>query len=154
MTKTRSQVDTGEPAALVWAILSGFRTCGRWNSLIRGILGHPVSGRQVEIGIRSSSGRESRSRPTVVVIGEAREMKCRERWRLPRLFSSERRFRIEPLPQGGVHFHHDERVPGIPVTLIGLRRRMRGKPGYDAMNNALKLRAESAWARRAASTAH
>jgi hypothetical protein len=154
MTETRSQVDIGVPAALVWAILSDFRTYGRWNPLIRGILGHPVSGRQIEISIRSSSGRESRSRPTVVFVREAREMKWLERWRLPGLFSSERRFRIEPLPQGGVRFHHDERVRGILVTLLGLRHRMRGKPGFDAMNSALKQRAESAWARRAASSAH
>jgi len=69
-----------------------------------------------------------------------------EWWSVPGLFASERRFRIEPLPQGGVRFHHGEQVRGIMVPLLGQRRRLLGRAGLEAMNSALKLRAEHAFA--------
>jgi hypothetical protein len=154
MSETHSQVDIAVPAALVWAILADFRAYGRWNPLIRGILGHPERGRTIEIKVRSSSGRDQRSRPKIIVVREEREMKWLDCWGVPGLFSSERRFRIVPLPQGGVRFHHDERARGLLVSLLGLRHRQRGQPGFDAMASALKQRAERAWAQRAAPVAH
>jgi hypothetical protein len=154
MSETHSQVDIAVPAALVWAILADFRTYGRWNPLIRSILGHPLAGRTIEISVRAASGEERRSRPKVVVIREGREMKWLDRWPIPGLFSSERRFRIVPLPQGGVRFHHDERAQGVLVFLLGLRRRQRSQPGFDAMASALKQRAERAWVQSAAPVTH
>jgi hypothetical protein len=50
------------------------------------------------------------------------------------------------MPGGGVRFHHGERVRGLLVPLLVLRRRLRERPALDAMNSALKLRAERAWA--------
>jgi hypothetical protein len=148
MTETRSEVDIDVPAALVWGILADFRAYGRWNPLICGILGHPVPGGTIEISLRSSSGRQMRSRPTVVFVREGREMTWLDRWRTPGLFSSQRRFRLEPLAHGGVRFHHEERAQGMLVSLLGLRRRVRGQPGFDAMGSALKQRAEHAWDQR------
>jgi len=150
MSETHSHVDINVPAALVWAILADFRAYRRWNPLIRGILGHAERGRRIEVTLCSSSGRQLRSRPTIVFLREEREMKWLDRWRVPGLFSSERRFQIEPLPQGGVRFHHDEQARGLLVSLLGLRRRLRSQPGFDAMAHALKQRAERAWAQRAA----
>jgi hypothetical protein len=153
MTETRSQVDIAVPAALVWAILADFRTYGRWNPLIRGILGNAEAGRRIEISLQSSSGSQVRSQPTIVYVREAREMRWQERWRVPGLFTSERRFWIETLPKGGVRFHHVEQTRGLLVSLLGHRRRSRGKSAFDAMSAALKLRAERAWAQRAAESA-
>lgn len=146
MQEITSHIDIAAPAWLVWAILADFRTYGRWNPLIRGVLGRPVTGRRIEIRVRTSSGTDVNARPTISRVQEPREMKWVENWRVPGLFSSERRFRIEALPDGSVRFHHGERVHGLLVTMLGLRRRMRTMPGFNAMNNALKQRAERAWA--------
>jgi hypothetical protein len=154
MTETRSEVDIDVPAALVWGILADFRAYGRWNPLIRGILGHPVPGGTIEISLRTSTGQEMRSRPTVVFVREEREMKWLDRWRIPGLFTSERRFRLVPLAHGGVRFHHEERAQGMLVSLLGLRRRVRGQPGFDAMASALKQRAERVWAQRVGAAIH
>jgi hypothetical protein len=146
MQEVHTHIDIEAPATLVWAILSDFRTYGRWNPLIRGILGRASAGAQIEIKLRAPSGGDVSVRPTVVRVREAREMRWLDRWTMPGLFSSERRFRIEPLPQGGVRFHHGEQARGIMVPLLNQRRQLRGRRGLDAMNNALKQRAERAWA--------
>ena len=144
MQQVQSQVDIDAPASLVWAILADFGRYQRWNPLIRGILGRPRAGAPIEIQLRSPRGEEFGVRATVVHVREERELRWRERWTLPGLFSSEHRFRIEPLERGGVRFHHGEQVEGILVPLLARRRRLRGQPEFDAMNAALKRRAERA----------
>lgn len=68
-----------------------------------------------------------------------------EWWAVRGLFVSERRFRLEPLPSG-VRFRRGEQVRGIMMPLPRKRRRLRRRAGFDAMNAALKRRAEHAWA--------
>ena len=144
MQQLQTHIDIHAPASLVWAILADFRTYKHWNPSIRGILGRPSTGAQIEVSLRSRQGSDFRIRPTIVRVREAKELRWLERWRLPGFFSSERRFRIEPLPQGGVRFHHDEHVTGIMVRLLPERGCVRSQSGFDAMNAALKQRAERA----------
>jgi hypothetical protein len=62
------------------------------------------------------------------------------------MFSSERRFRIESLPEGGMRFHHGEQVNDMMAALLTQRRQLRTKLALDAMNTALKQRAQRAYA--------
>ena len=133
MQEVQTYIDIGAPASLVWAILADFATYRRWNPLIRGVLGRPSNGAEIEISLRSPQGEDVSIRSTIVRVREPRELRWRERWTVPGLFSSERRFRIE-------------QARGIMVPLLNQRRRLRGKSGFDAMNTALKQRAERAWA--------
>jgi hypothetical protein len=144
MQEVHTYIDIEAPPSLVWAILADFGTYRRWNPLICGILGRPANGAQLEIRLKSPVGDDVSIRSMIVRVREPRELRWLERWTIPGLFASERRFRIEPLPQGGVRFHHGEQVRGIMVPLLAQRRRLRGKSGFDAMNTALKQRAERA----------
>jgi len=145
MRQIHTQIDIEAPAPVVWAILADFGMYRRWNPLIRGILGHAESGRQIEVRFASPPGADIAARLTIVYLRKDQAMTWIEWWAVPGLFASERRFRLEPLP-GGVRFHHGEQVRGIMVPLLGQRRRLRRRAGFDAMNAALKRRAEHAWA--------
>jgi hypothetical protein len=146
MQEIHTHIDIEAPASLVWAILADFGTYRRWNPLIRGVLGRPSAGAQIEIRLTSPRGDDVSVRSTIVHVREPRELRWQEHWTLPALFRSEHRFRIEPLDDGGVRFHHGEQVRGIMVPLLKQRRRLRDRHGFDAMNAALKQRAERAWA--------
>jgi hypothetical protein len=148
MRQIQTHIDIDAPASIVWAILADFGTYDRWNPLIRGILGRPAIGRQIEIRLTLPSGAIVAARPTIVHLREEREMRWLERWATPGAFTSDRRFRIEQRSEGGVRFHHSELTRGIVLLLLDLRRRLRGRSDLDAMNRALKLRAERAWAHR------
>ena len=152
MHQVQTHVDIQAPASLVWAILTDFGRYQRWNPLIRGVLGHLRTGAQIEIKLRSARGEELRVRAMLVHVREERELRWREAWTLPSLFSSERRFRVEQLPRGGVRLHHSEQAQGIMVPLLAKRRRLRGQSGFDAMNTALKRRAERVLAAGTAAT--
>jgi hypothetical protein len=145
MRQVQTFIDIHAPASLVWAILTDFGTYRRWNPLIHGVLGRLNAGAEIEVRFRSPRGQLS-IRSTVVHAREPRELRWADRWTVPGMFSSERRFRIESLPEGGVRFHHGEQAQGILVPLLLQRHRLRGKAGLDAMNTALKQRAERACA--------
>lgn len=150
MQQVHTHIDIDAPASVVWGILADFGMYRRWNPLIRDVLGHPVSGRQIEIRVAAPPGADVAARLTIVYLRQDHAMTWLEWWTVPGLFASERRFRIEPRPQGGVRFHHGEQVRGIMVPLLGQRRRLRRQGGLEAMNTALKLRAEHAFAAAAA----
>lgn len=146
MRETRTFVDIDASAAVVWGILTDFNAYGRWNPLIRGVLGRASEGRMIEIQLRAGSGSAS-ARPTIVRLREFREMQWLESWRLPGLYSSDRRFRIE-LRSSGVRFHYSERCGGVLALLRG--RRAEPARAAAAMNTALKQRAEGTAAPRTA----
>jgi hypothetical protein len=61
---------------------------------------------------------------------------------VPGVFDGEHRFRLEPLGPDRVRFVQEERFTGLLAPLI-LRFIERGtRQGFEAMNSALKLRAE------------
>jgi hypothetical protein len=61
------------------------------------------------------------------------------------LLSSERRFRVQQLPRGGVRFHHCEQAQGIMVPILNAPLAA-GQSGLDAMSTMLKRPAERAFA--------
>jgi hypothetical protein len=137
MSEHKTQIDIDAPAAVVWSILADFAAYGRWNPLICAVLGRPGEGRRIEIS-EASGGRPRSARPLIVRLRENREMQWVEHSRLPGMFSSERRFRIE-LRSRGVRFHYIERHGGVLSLLPGSAG---PSPGIAAMAKALKQRAE------------
>ena len=138
MEEIRTHVDIDAPAAVVWSILANFPAYGRWNPLIRGVLGRAAEGRTIEIRTRHARGEKS-TRPTIVRLRENRELQWIEQSRLPGLYAAERSFRIE-MRSHGVRLHHSERASGL---LAWTARRPRLSPAaLEGMNRALKQRAE------------
>ncbi len=146
MRQTQTFIDIQAPAALVWAILADFGTYRRWNPLIRHVLGKPTTGAQIEVQLRTRQGKVVSIPSMILRARESHELRWLDRWSVPGMFSSERQFRIESLPAGGVRFHHGEQVQGLMAPLLSQRREMRTKSVLDAMNCALKQRAERACA--------
>jgi hypothetical protein len=81
-------------------------------------------------------------RLVVLTATPRRELRWRGRLLMPGLFDGEHAFQLELLSTAGCRLHHTERFSGL---LVGL---MRGslldatREGFEAMNGALKRRAE------------
>jgi len=88
--------------------------------------------------------RAARFRPTVTVVDEGREFRWLGRFGVSGLYDGEHRFVLEPLDDGRrTRLFHAERFSGI---LAGLVNRWLGdstERGFEAMNGALKGRAEA-----------
>jgi hypothetical protein len=60
------------------------------------------------------------------------------------LLDAEHEFRLVPLDGGRTRLHHDERFHGLLVPLVTRSLRRQTLPAFEAMNEALKHRAEHA----------
>ena len=88
-------------------------------------------------------GIQGNFRPTVLMVTPPSEL----RWISPLLpsglFNGEHRFAIEPSAPGQVRFLQEERFSGLCAPLLHELVTQLGRPKFDAMNRALKARAES-----------
>ena len=135
-------IDIMAPPERVWEILTDFPAYPSWNPFIVSAYGKPTVGAWLEVHIQPKGKRALMFRPTVLVAEPDRELRWRGRMLLPGLFDGEHFFRIEDR-SGTVHFVQGETFSGLLVGLVrGTLNATRS--GFEAMNTALKERAERA----------
>ena len=126
----------------VWEVLTDFAAYPDWNPFIPRISGLLETGSRLDVQIQPPGGRGMRMRPTVLAAAPSQELRWLGHLGVPGLFDGEHRFRIEPLGSNRVRFVQDERFTGLLTPLV-LRFIERGtRQGFEAMNQALKARAE------------
>jgi hypothetical protein len=126
----------------IWEILTDFAAYPSWNAFIPCISGPGTVGSRLDLQMRPPGGRGMQLRPTLLAAAPSQELRWLGQLGVPGLFDGEHRFRIEPLGTNRVRFVQEERFTGLLAPLVlrfiesGTRR------GFEAMNQALKVRAE------------
>ena len=100
---------------------------------------HALLGHAVRTG-----GAAMTFRPTVLVVEPERELRWLGHLLVPGLFDGEHQFEIHSLGPGRVRFVQQERFTGVLVPLFARNLDAHTLPGFNAMNAALKARAEAA----------
>ncbi len=126
----------------VWDVLTDFAAYPDWNPFIPHIAGPLVVGARLDARLRPPGGRGMRFRPTLLAATPARELRWLGHLGFPGLFDGEHGFRIEPLGRDRVRFVQEERFAGLLAPLLLRFLDHRTRQGFDAMNRALKARAE------------
>jgi hypothetical protein len=141
-TVSRS-VEVAASPERVWAVLSDLGSYARWNPEITVPSGRAVRGGELTVRIHHTGGTET-LHPTVRAAEPGRELRWQGRYRdIPALVDAEHRFTIEPLGPDRVRFTQAETFEGIAVPFYH-QVLDRACSRFDAMNRALKHRAESA----------
>jgi hypothetical protein len=83
-------------------------------------------------------------RPTVLAVDAARELRWLGHFLVRGLLDGEHHLAIEPLGASRVRFVQEERFSGLLVPLLAKSLDTHTLPGFEAMNRALKARAEAA----------
>ena len=126
----------------VWDILTDFSAYPEWNPFIRRIVGTLETGARLDVQLQLARGPGVRMRPTVQAVDPSRELCWRGHLGIPGLFDGEHRFRIEAVGTDRVRFVQEEHFTGLLAPLF-LRFIAHGtRQGFEAMNQALKTRAE------------
>jgi hypothetical protein len=133
-----TEIEIHASAEDVWKILTDFGAYPEWNPFISSLEGDAAQGARLHVTIG-----KTKFHPTVLAAEPGRELRWLGRLLLPGLFDGEHRFLIERLGAGNVRLVQDEKFRGLLVPLFrgGLERDT--KPGFEAMNEALKTRAEA-----------
>ena len=127
----------------VWRELADTGAYAAWNPFIRSIEGELEEGTRLRVEITPPGGRPMTFRPTVRAARPGRELRWLGHLVVAGLFDGEHSFEIEPLGAGRSRFTQAECFSGLLVRPFG-GTLAKTEHGFEAMNRALKGRAESA----------
>jgi hypothetical protein len=136
-----TEVRIDRPAAAVWAILVDVDRWSEWNPFARAS-GRVAVGETLEVTISPPGKSPMTFRPTIVRLDPGVELRWLGHLALPGIFDGEHGFRIEPEGDRRCRFAHFETFKGLlagPILWLGGDATRRG---FEAMNLALKARAE------------
>lgn len=143
MRSLHTSIDIHAAPETVWAVLTDFSAYGTWNPFVHRIEGPLTVGGRLLVELRPDDGRPFTVRPTVLVAEPGREFRWLGRLAVPGLFSGEHAFRLLRRSDGGVRFVHEETFRGCLVGLFWPKLNGATRRGFEAMNRALKARAEA-----------
>jgi hypothetical protein len=127
----------------VWRELADTGSYADWNPFVRRIDGELEENARLEVEIEPPGGRAMTFKPKVLAARPGRELRWLGRLGMRGLFDGEHSFEIEPLGDGRSRLTQAERFSGLLVRPFG-GSLWKTERGFEAMNLALKARAEAA----------
>ena len=143
MKEIVTEIEINAPPNRVWHILTDFEKHASWNPFIKKIRGKPLKDEKLEVHMPDPRGGTMVFTPTVLAAEPNREL----RW-LGRsegdAFNGEHRFFIESSGENKVLFTQSEKFTGSMVAQLEGWLDTAVKSNFEAMNRALKDKAENA----------
>jgi hypothetical protein len=138
-----TEIGIDRPAAAVWAILIDIERWPEWNPFAKAS-GRLAVGETLSVEIRPPGKSAMTFRPTVVKLDPGVELRWLGRLGVPGLFDGEHAFRVDADGDGRCRFRHSETFKGVLVAPLLWLAGDATRRGFEAMNLALKARAEGA----------
>ena len=140
MKRIETAIEIAAKPDHVWGHLTDFSAYPDWNPFVQQIEGSLDVGKRLKVRIAPPGGKGSTFRPRILIVIPGRQLRWVGSLPVPGLFKGEHWFRIEPAA-GGTRFVQGEKFSGLLVPLLGGTLN-KAKAGFEAMNAALKERAE------------
>ena len=144
MTQLEPTIDIDVSRERVWEILTDFAAYPLWNPFITEISGALEVGAVLKVHLALPAKPPMSFKPTLKVVDRPRELRWAGQVLAPGLFDGEHGFEIEALDAGRCRLRHVEVFSGVLVPLFIPALQDVTRAGFEAMNRALKARAEAA----------
>jgi hypothetical protein len=138
----RTEISIQASPETVWAILMDFASYPQWNPFIQSLSGEAKVGSQLVARMLPHGGKTMTFKPSVKVVNIHREFRWKGKLFIPGLFDGEHIFELFADGAGGTRFVQRENFSGILVPLMKKMLEGGTRQGFEAMNRALKARAE------------
>ena len=138
-----TQIHIDAPPQLVWSILDDIDLYPEWNPLIPEISGRTTVDQTLRIRLVQPGMPDLDLTPHLVTIVGARELRWLTSLPDPSQLSGNHYFILTPTENGGCHLIHNEIFSGSLVEAMWPAINTVSRAAYDAMNQALKKRAET-----------
>ena len=142
MPEIHTEIGINASPEKVWNILTDFSAFPEWNTFMPSAEGELEEGARLNVVVRPMGGKGMTIKPTVLKVDENRELRWRGALLLNGLFSGEHSFIIQGVSEGKVRFMHSESFKGVLAPLMWPIIRKSTRRGFEAMNEALRDRAE------------
>jgi hypothetical protein len=143
-----SSIDIDAPATDVWEMLVDFGAYPTWNPFITSAAGPVQAGSQLTLRMQPVGGSAVTLRPTVVEVVKGHRLRWQGRLGVRGLFDADHLFTVEPQGAAGSRLVQQEQFSGLLVPFFQGSLDRGTLPAFQAMNAALKDRAERATAAR------
>jgi hypothetical protein len=142
MKHLHTEIDIDASAARVWEVLVDFDGYPEWNPFIVEISGTPEVGEKLRVRMQPPGSRVMTLKPKVLAAESCRELRWLGKVGLGGIFDGEHAFRIEE-KDACVRFVQEEKFTGAGARLVPDAGLAWTRQGFEAMNLALKARAEA-----------
>jgi hypothetical protein len=137
----RSEIEIEAPAEAVWGVLTDFAAYPEWNPFMRSAEGRLTLGEQITVTMQPPGHSPKTFRPTLLAVDAGRGFRWRGHLAVPGIFDGEHIHEVESLGPQRTRYVQRERFQGVLVPFVGGMLRDT-EHGFQAMNAALKERAE------------
>ena len=143
MREITSEIEINTQSSKVWEILINLDKYVAWNPFIKEAEGLIEEGEKLRVHISPPGGKGITFKPNITRVVENSELRWLGRYLIPGLFDGEHIFELVPLAQNKVKFIQRENFSGILVPFFWKNIERNTRKGFEAMNKAIKARAES-----------
>ena len=141
MKELRTEIEIQATPDKVWQVLTSLDKYPEWNPFIHHAIGKAKIGEKVDITFKSGA-KEMTLHCTVVKVEPNKELRWKYHVALPILFSGEHSFIIEQIEGNKIRFIDREIFNGLLVSSQAKDIDTNSKQGFEAMDRALKAKAE------------
>jgi hypothetical protein len=142
MRTIHTEIGIMAPAERVWCVLFDTDRWAEWNPFARAS-GRFGVGERVAVTLTPPGKSAMTMHPTIVKLEAGRELRWLGSFGIRGLFDGEHGFRVVPEDVGRCRFEHFETFTGLLVVPVMWMVGDATRRGFEAMNRALKARAES-----------
>ncbi|MCD0422544.1 SRPBCC domain-containing protein [Rubrivivax sp. JA1024] len=142
MLKIETDIEIRASAEVVWGILADLPAYREWNPLIRQASGSLDEGGTLDLFISTPGLADRKVGVQLLKVEPLRELRWLGRLWMPRLLDGDHSFLIRPLGEDRVIVAQKEAFRGLLVPIVAPSLIPNMTRGFEAMNIALKQRAE------------
>lgn len=138
-----TQVDVDATPEAVWSVLIDLDRYAEWNPFIVEAHGTVAVGDKLVNRMQAPGRKAMTIKPTVTAVESAQAFEWLGNLGFPGVFDGRHRFDLEATPTGSARVIHSEQFDGLLVRFMRKTLDTKIKEGFEAMNIALKSRAEA-----------
>jgi len=138
-----TEIEIDAPAEAVWEVLTDLEHYREWNPFITKSAGEVAVGNKLVNRMEPPGGKAMTFKPAVTAVEPAQTFEWLGRLGVPGVFDGRHRFELVGTPSGGTRVTHGEYFTGVLVRFLRKSLDSQTLAGFEAMNAALKTRAEA-----------
>lgn len=142
MKQIETSINIHAPISKVWKILMKLSDYSMWNPFITEIHGNTSIGNRIEVKINPNNERTMVFKPIVLNKEKEKEFRWLGHLYVKGLFDGEHYFKLRKINSVQTQFIHGEKFSGVLKGIILKMVAADTKLGFEAMNKALKEKAE------------
>ena len=143
MREIRLDIEIKAPISMVWGILIDFNRYPEWNPYLRQVDGEAEEGHDLDLVVKIPRKPKKKLKTSITLIRPNAFLSWIGKFHSSLFFEAEHSFELKPSEAGNTWLIQREHFGGLILPFIWRDLAKSTQRGFETMNLALKIRAES-----------